>query len=254
MDLLRESAKSLGLTLSAEHLAAFELYYRELDAWNKRFNLTAITGYEEVQSKHLLDSLSCALAFPQESDGEEIPDTIPLQRASHSLLCADVGSGAGFPGLPLKILLPDIRMTLIEATGKKVAFLRHMVEALNLQGVELLHARAEDVGQCAQHRQKYDVVLSRAVAHLAVLAEYCLPLCRLGGRMIAQKGQGAHQEAEDASAALRMLGGAPLGIKALNLPDLPGERYLVVVRKTSHTPSEYPRRPGIPSKKPLGMC
>ena len=127
MRLLQEGSKAMGLTLSSRHLAAFEKYYRELASWNLRFNLTTIIGYEEVQCKHFLDSLSCLLALPQGSRVGRIPDAIPLQVSPGSLWCLDVGSGAGFPGVPMKILLPEAKMALIEATGKKVTFLRHLV-------------------------------------------------------------------------------------------------------------------------------
>lgn len=253
MELLKGEAQSLGLTLAAAHLDAFERYYRELAAWNARFNLTAITGYEDVQRKHFLDSLSCVLALPTEelSPGVELPDTAPLQRRLAPLRCADVGSGAGFPGLPLKILMPDIRLTLIESTGKKADFLRHMVELLDLKNVEVLPYRAEDVGHMSEHRECYDVVVARAVAHLCVLAEYCLPLIRLGGRLIAQKGEGAPAEAAAAQPALDELGGVLRHVKAVALPGLSEERYLVVVDKLTKSPEQYPRRPGMPSKRPL---
>ena len=250
MELLKEGASRLGLILGPRHLVAFETYYRELSLWNQRFNLTAISGYEEVQCKHLLDSLSCILAFPQDERVQGIPDTVPLQRPAQPLLVIDVGSGAGFPGLPLKIMLPDIRMTLLEATAKKITFLRHMVEELGLQDVEIIHGRAEELGQVAEHRERYDLVVARAVATLPVLLEYCLPLCRVGGRVVAQKGEDVREEVETAQNALSILGSALVDIKPVVLPCL-SLRHLVVVDKISRTPPEYPRRPGIPSKKPL---
>ncbi|MEA3407559.1 MAG: 16S rRNA (guanine(527)-N(7))-methyltransferase RsmG, partial [Chloroflexota bacterium] len=207
MELLREGAKDLGLTLSPRHIEMFERYYHELKKWNRRFNLTAITGYEEVQIKHFLDSLSCFVAFPGETLGP-LPNRIPLQIDRRRVWCLDVGSGAGFPGLPLKILAPDIRMTLIDSTRKKVGFLRHMIDILELQDVEAIHARAEELGHMPRHREQYDIVMARAVAHLPILCEYCLPLCRVGGRMIALKGQEAHKEAEESQKALDILGGA----------------------------------------------
>ena len=251
MDLLREAAKGLGLTLSARHLAAFELYYHELETWNQRFNLTAITGYEEVQRKHFLDSLSCILALPQRGGAGPIPDTAPLQLDARPLWCLDVGSGAGFPGIPLKLLLPDAKMTLVEATGKKAGFLRHMVEALNLENVEVLNARAEDVGHLPEHREQYDWVLARAVSNLSVLAEYCLPLCRVGGRMVAEKGSDVAEEAAQAQRAFDILGGALVEIKPVTLPELRAGNHLVVVDKVRKTPADYPRRAGLPAKKPL---
>lgn len=250
MDILREGARDLGLTLSPQHLASFSLYQRELAAWNQRLNLTAITGSEEVQRRHFLDSLTCLLAMPGEG-GDAIPDEVPLQNPAAGLLCADVGTGAGFPGLPVRLLVPDMQLTLIEATAKKVAFLEHMVDALELTDVHVIQARAEDLGHTVRHRERYDVVLSRAVAPLAVLVEYCLPLCRLGGRVIAPKGGDAQAEAEVAVRALETLGGRLVAIKAVELPDVPGRRYLVVIDKVAQTPERYPRRAGMPSKHPL---
>ena len=250
LELLREGAKALGLHLGPHHLVAFETYYRELAAWNQRFNLTAITSYEEIQTKHFLDSLSCLLALPQEEGLRPLPDAVPVLRSSRPLRCADVGSGAGFPGLPLKIILPELQLTLVEATGKKVTFLGHMVHVLSLADVQVLQARAEEMGQQPGHRERYDLVVARAVAQMPVLAEYCLPLCRLGGRFVAQKGEGAHAEAEAARGALERLGGSLGEIKAVHLPGL-SERYLVVVEKVAKTPPEYPRRPGVPAKRPL---
>ena len=252
MRFLQEGCKALGLMLSSTHLAAFQRYYRELASWNLRFNLTTITGYEEVQCKHFLDSLSCLLALPQGGQGGRIPDAIPLQLSPGFLWCLDVGSGAGFPGVPLKILLPEAKMALIEATRKKVEFLRHLVRVLGLERIEVLHGRAEDIAHMPEHRERYDFVVARAVANLSVLAEYCLPFCRVGGRMVAQKGDVAQEEARSAKGAFDILGGALVDIKPVALPGLPAGRCLVVVDKKRKGPDDYPRRPGIPSKKPLG--
>jgi len=251
MRLLQEGCRAFGLTLSAVHLAAFEKYYRELSSWNLRFNLTTITGYEDVQCKHFLDSLSCLLALPQAGPAGGIPDAIPLQLSPRSLWCLDVGSGAGFPGVPLKILLPEAKMALIEATAKKVSFLRHLVRVLGLTGVDVLHGRAEGIAHMPEHRERYDFVVVRAVADLSVLAEYCLPFCRVGGRMVAQKGKGAQDEARLAQRAFGLLGGALVDIKQVILPGLPPDRCLVVVDKKRKGPDEYPRRAGVPSKRPL---
>jgi len=250
MEVLRAGAASLGLTLGAGHVSAFETYYRELAAWNQHLNLTAITGYDEVQRRHFLDSLSCLLALPGGSAPQTLPDVVPLQLASGSLRLADVGSGAGFPGLPLKIMLPDARVTLIEATAKKTAFLHHIVRVLGLGGVEVLTARAEDVGHMPEHREQYDLVVARAVASMCVLAEYCLPLCRVRGRVVAQKGSEGAEDAESAVSAIELLGGALAGVKPVELEELPG-RTLVVIDKVARTPAEYPRRAGMPSKRPL---
>ena len=154
--------------------------------------------------------------------------------------------------MPLKIMLPEAKMTLVEATGKKVSFLRHMASTLGLENVDILHARAEDVAHIPEHRERYDLVTARAVAHLSVLSEYCLPFCRLGGRMVAPKGADAEAEAAAARKALEMLGGSLVGIKPVWWPGSEAERYLIVVDKVAKTPEQYPRRAGIPSKRPLG--
>ena len=263
MRLLQEGARNIGLTLSSRHVALFEAFYRELTSWSERFNLTAIRGYEEVQRKHFLDSLNCLLALPRGGANETIPNAVPLQLESRSIWCMDVGSGAGFPGLPLKIMLPEAKMTLIEAASKKVAFLKYVTNVLGLENVEILHARAEDVAHMPEHRERYDLVVSRAVAHLTVLCEYCLPFCRICGRMIAPKGEDAEQEAQEAQKAIELLGGRLVTVKPVSLPSAPSSpdeggahgdetrHYLVAVDKVTRTPDRYPRRVGIPSKRPL---
>jgi 16S rRNA (guanine527-N7)-methyltransferase len=165
--------------------------------------------------------------------------------------CADVGSGAGFPGLPLKIFCPAMHLTLIEATLKKTLFQQHIVDLLQLGDVEIVCARAEEVGQDSTHREQYDVVLARAVAGLNVLAEYCLPLLRVGGRWVAQKGEGIEDEILAMGEALCVLGGELKAVKPYNLNQVSGTRYLVVVDKVAPTSASYPRRIGIPSKRPL---
>jgi len=250
MELLCEEAKAIGLVLGQQHLAQFDLYYRELASWNQRHNLTAITGYEAVQRKHFLDSLSCLLAFPTAHHDSGIPSTMQVQREMRGLALVDVGSGAGFPGLPLKIMLPNARVTLVESIGKKASFLRHMVQMLDLQDVEVIQGRAEEVARQPAHRERYDVVVARAVAQLSVLCEYCLPFCRVGGRMIAQKGEDALTESAQSAAAIERLGGKLIVVKPVEL-GLGSDRYLVVTDKTERTPSIYPRRVGIPSKRPL---
>ncbi len=250
MELLKAGAKSLGLTLDSERVYAFETYYKELTAWNQRFNLTAVVDYAEVQCRHFLDSLSCLLAFPLQGTPHSISQTVPLRLQSDQI-CLDVGSGAGFPGIPIKIVLPESRMTLLEATGKKAAFLRHMVSKLNLANTEVVNARAEEAARLPQHRAKYDVVLARAVAPMSTLAEYCLPFCRIGGRVIAQKGSDIEEEIAAAQGALGILGGEIIEVKSVAVPGIGGERSLVLIAKTRETPEKYPRRPGMPAKRPL---
>ncbi len=235
-DLLQSGARQYHLELSAGQLAAFEIYARELLDWNQRINLTRITEPQEIITKHFLDSLSVALALA------DLPANLSL---------IDVGAGAGFPGLPLKIALPHLRLTLLEATGKKTKFLEHVIELLHLSDTRVVTARAEEAGRDPAHRQRYDVAVARAVAALPVLAEYTLPLVKPGGRVIAQKGQSPAEEARAAANALGILGGRLQQILPVAVAGLDEQRHLLVIQKTKTTPPQYPRRPGLPAKKPI---
>ena len=230
------SRTRLGVSLSRRQLDAFAWYAAELADWNDRFNLTAITDPASIEVKHFLDSLTCLLALKPRPGDRMI----------------DVGTGAGFPGLPLKIVIPWMQLTLVEATGTKAEFCRHVVEGLGLEAVTVVHGRAEDVGHMPEHRQAYQWAVARAVAHLQVLAEYLMPLVRLGGRAIAQKGETGPAEAQAAEGGLHLLGGRVQQLIAVELPRIPETRYLVVMEKTAATPGEYPRRAGQPSRRPLG--
>jgi 16S rRNA (guanine527-N7)-methyltransferase len=225
----------LGFKLTRRQVEAFEWYAAELLDWNQRFNLTAITDPAAVGTKHFLDSLSCLLVMRGQPPGRAV----------------DVGTGAGFPGLPLKIVLPQIRLTLVEATAKKAEFCRHVVGSLGLEGVEVVHRRAEQIGHLPEHRQSYDWALARAVAAMPVLAEYLLPLLRLGGKAVAQKGESGPAEAHSAERAVRLLGGRVRQLVPVELPGVAETRYLVVLEKLAATPAAYPRRTGVPAKKPL---
>ncbi len=247
---LEYGARELGLCLSAEHLGQFQRYYEELVEWNRRFNLTTVVGYEEVQMRHFLDSLTCLLALPGWSH-EVIGSQLPFICQPQPWQCLDVGAGAGFPGLPLKIVCPELRLTLLEATRKKVEFLLHLADELGLAPVDVIWDRAESLGQNPRYRERYDVVVARAVAELPVLSEFCLPFCRVGGRFIAQKGPEAEREVAEAAAALQALGGVVREVKQVALPGQREERLLVVVDKVAPTPAGYPRRPGIPAKRPI---
>ncbi len=240
MERLQVGARHLGLPLSDRQLATFRLFYQELVEWNRRFNLTAITGYEQVQVRHFLDSLSCILAFR---------DRVRARRGT--LRCMDVGSGAGFPGIPIKIYCPALQVVLLEATRKKVGFLEHVVARLGLKGVRPLWGRAEQVAHLSEHREQYDLVVARAVAGLDVLAEYTLPFCRLGGLVVAQKAATAHEEIQVAGHALSVLGGRLLRVIPVELVGLAEVRNLVVIEKVARTPTRYPRRPGVPARRPL---
>ena len=255
MKVLYEGAKALGLTLTKQELDAFQVYQRELAEWNQRFNLTAISDENQVQLRHFLDSLSCLLALnggrlatPARVDGGRRIGGTVRQMASKAI---DVGTGPGFPGIPLKIVCPRLKLTLLEATGKKVTFLQHMVDVLNMKDVQIVHERAEQAGQSAAHREGYDLVLARAVADLSILAEYTLPLCRMGGQVIAQKGQDVQAEVMAAEHAITLLGGKLRHMIEVELAGLAESRNLVVIDKVARTPGNYPRRPGIPNKTPL---
>jgi 16S rRNA (guanine527-N7)-methyltransferase len=227
--------RQLGLRLSRTQLSALSLYERELVDWNTRFNLTAIRDPQEIHVKHFLDSLTCLLAFRDASIGRLV----------------DIGTGAGLPGIPIKIVYPKMQLTLVESVGKKAEFCRHVVKVLDLPGVEVVQQRAEILGQDPTYREQYDWAVARAVAVLPVLAEYLLPLVRVGGSMLAMKGESGPAEAHSADRALRVLGGHIRQLVPVTLPGVAEERYLVVIDKVAATPSGYPRKVGKPAKHPL---
>lgn len=233
---LAETARQeLGLFLSSGQQEAFAWYAKELVAWNRRFNLTAIEDPSEVEIKHFLDSLTCL----------RVMGTNPSGRL------ADVGSGAGFPGIPLKIAAPDLAVTLVESHEKKAEFCRHVVQGLGLESVEVLNARAEAVGRSPGHRGVYDWAVARAVARLPIVIELLLPLLKVGGMAIAQKGESAPAEVEQAGPALEAIGGRIREMVPVQLPSVPEPRFLVVIEKISVTPERFPRRPGMAAKRPL---
>ncbi len=233
--LVRAALELFDVHLTSRQLAALGVFEKELQTWNEKFNLTAIDESAGIRTKHFLDSFSCALAWKDN----------PPRRL------VDVGTGAGFPGIPLKIIYPSMHLTLVESVGKKANFCRHAVATLKLESVEVITARAEEVGRMPAQRESYDWAVARAVADLSVLAEYLLPLVQVGGRMLAQKGHSGPAEAHKAEFALKMLGGQIRQLLPVTLPGVAEDRYLVVVDKVAATPPQYPRKPGFPSKKPL---
>jgi 16S rRNA (guanine527-N7)-methyltransferase len=239
MDLLARGAPELGLSLDADQLAHFETYYRELADWNGRTNLTSVIQYEEVQVKHFLDSLTVLPA-------------IGSSLATNSRV-VDVGAGAGFPGLPLKLVWPDIHLTLVESTGKKATFLRHMVEILDLPETEVRTGRAEELAHYPDLRGSYDLALARGLARLPTLLEYTLPFTCRGGTVAAWKhgGDGLRAELDSARRALQTLGGRVKSIYPVKATGLDDNRVVVTIEKVKETPEEYPRRPGVPRKQPL---
>lgn len=236
MEKLRQEIESLlGIQMSAWQLNAFERYTQLLLKWNAIHNLTAIREPQQIRSKHFLDSITCVLAM----------------RGTPVKKLIDIGTGAGFPGLILKIIYPDSQVTLVESVAKKLDFCRMVLDELDLADVNLINSRAEDVGQMETHREQYDWAVARAVAVMPVLVEYLLPVVRLGGRMLAMKGSSAPHETQSAEKAIQLLGGRIRQLIPITLPGVVEERYLVVVDKIAATPPAYPRRAGTPSKHPL---
>ncbi len=233
MTILAEHAREFGVDLTSAQLDAFEMYYRALVEWNARFNLTTIIERDQVIIKHFLDSLSVA-------------PTLPSSAAS----IIDIGSGAGFPGLPLKIALPPLRVTVMDSTGKKVVFLKHVIAALNLREITALHARAEELARQPAQREKYDAAVARAVGGLTTLLEYALPFVRVGGVFVAQKGVEVDEEVRHAARAIKELGGRLREVVSVQLPGLE-PRHLIVVEKIAATPIIYPRGGGAPKLKPI---
>jgi 16S rRNA (guanine527-N7)-methyltransferase len=237
MRFLAEGAAALGIKLGAYEIEQFDTYYRELLDWNSRINLTAITDLKDVQVKHFLDSLTVIKALSREK--KVISRFI------------DVGTGAGFPGIPLKIAFPDIKMVLLEATAKKVSFLKHIINQLGMTGIDVITGRAEEIAQKSEYREQFDAVLSRAVAPLQVLAELTLPFCAIGGSVIAQKKGDIQLELEQSGRAINVLGGSLLSVESIQMEGLDDNRCLVVIDKIASTPLKYPRRPGMPEKRPI---
>lgn len=227
----------LGIKLSEIQIEQFHQYYRLLVEWNKVMNLTGITDYDEVNEKHFVDSLSITTVF----NLSEINTVI------------DIGTGAGFPGLPLKIVFPHLKMVLLDSLQKRIGFLNKVIEELKLNDVITLHGRAEDYAREKDYREQFDLCVSRAVAHLSVLSEYCVPYVNVGGNFISYKGGNVKEELEQSKKAVNMLGGKVEKIKKFNLPESDIERSLIVIKKKKSTGKKYPRKAGMPARNPLGV-
>jgi 16S rRNA (guanine527-N7)-methyltransferase len=234
LDLLAAGARAFDLDLAPAQLDQFARYAELLIDWNLRFNLTAIVDPRGIVIKHFLDSLSAARSIP--------PGPIKL---------IDVGAGAGLPGLPLKIARPAISLTLLEATRKKCDFLQAVIDDLHLTDVTVVNARAEEAGRLEEHRAQYDIAIARGVAEMPTLIEYLLPFVKIGGLALAQKSKEVLNDVQRAERALTTLGGRLNDIVAIKVPELNEVRYLVLVEKIDRTPEKYPRRTGVPAKKPL---
>lgn len=237
MSILYQGAREFGVELDEIQQDLFEAYYHLLLEWNQQVNLTAITEYTEVQVKHFLDSLAAA--------------PLIARAAPQNKRLMDVGAGAGFPGAPLAIAFPELRVTLLEATAKKVRFLDTLTRELPLENVTAVHARAEEFAHNERERETYDFAVARAVGELRTLVEYSLPFVRVGGAFIAYKALEAQAEAEAAANAIQTLGGRLREIVPIKLPFKDDVRHLVVIDKVAPTPVRYPRRSGMPEKKPL---
>jgi 16S rRNA (guanine527-N7)-methyltransferase len=237
-NILINNAQKMGINLHKEQIKKFSRYLELLIQWNQKINLTSLKTPHEIIIKHFLDSISCIKVITKYINIEEI-----------SII--DVGTGAGFPGIPIKITCPSIRLYLLEARKKKTVFLEKIIEEMNFQQVEILDGRAEAFGKCPNYREKYDIALSRAVASLNTLSEYCLPLVRVGGLFIAQKGRSYNEEIDKALKTVQLLGGELIGVENVRIPFINQERYLLVIKKIKGTPLKYPRKEGLPQKRPL---
>lgn len=233
--LIKDTRDLIGITLSPRQISLLGAYETELAAWNERFNLTAIHEPDQVRTKHFLDSFS----------------TLLVLRNTPQKRLIDIGTGAGFPGIPLKILLPDMEVLLVDSVHKKTDFCSHIIQRLDLKGIDVIHERVEHLGQDRRYREQFDWAVARAVAQFSTLAEYLLPLVRIGGKMLAMKGDQGPFEAQQASRAISLLGGELQQVRSVTLPGVTEERFLITVGKKASTPDKYPRRVGAPAKKPL---
>lgn len=235
LELIQYTKDLLNISLNRYQVEQLERYEKTLMDWNQQMNLTAIRDPKQIRIKHFLDSFTCTF----------------IARDLNNSSVIDIGTGAGFPGIPLKILFPKMKLILVESVRKKVDFCRNVVDILRLDNVEVLNERAERIGQDKKHRQKYDWVVARAVALMPILVEYLLPLTRVGGKVLAMKGEKALAETHQAEFAMQILGGHLHKITPVTLPGVVEQRYLIEIDKIAATPKEFPRRVGLPGKQPL---
>ncbi|BDF35933.1 ribosomal RNA small subunit methyltransferase G [Lachnospiraceae bacterium] len=234
-NILESKLQELNITLDENQSEQFHIFYNLLTEWNKVMNLTGITEYEEVVEKHFLDSLAIVKA-------------VDLQKVQNII---DIGTGAGFPGIPLKIAYPQLDVTLLDSLNKRVRFLDTVIENTGLNGIKAMHGRAEDYAKQTEYRENYDLCVSRAVANLATLSEYCIPYIRTGGIFVPYKSEDVENEVEHSKKAISLLGGNIKDIVKFQLPGTDIGRSFIIIEKTNITPKKYPRKAGLPTKEPL---
>ena len=230
---MSKKSKILGVRFSVEQIEQFYKYMNLLIEWNEKMNLTAITEPKEIILKHFIDSITIL---------KYIDDNSKL---------VDVGTGPGFPGVPLSIMNPTLKITLVDSLNKRLIFLQEVVKELNLKNIEIVHARAEEFGQNKNYREKFDIATSRAVANLATLSEYLVPLVKIGGKIISMKASNAKEEINDAQKAIEVLGGKIEKIEEFDLPESDIGRTIIIIDKNKCTPAIYPRKAGTPAKEPI---
>jgi len=235
MNQLENAFEQLNISADSETILKFEKYMKLVLAWNEKVNLTAITDESEFIKKHFIDSVLCA-GFDEMKNAKTM---------------IDVGTGAGFPGVPLALIFPDKRFLLIDSLGKRIKILDEILESLGIANVETLHTRAEDLAHNEAYREKFDICVSRAVANLATLSEYCLPFVNIGGTFISYKGPDAGEELQEAKSAIKILGGETESIRNVNVEGFDLSHNMVVIKKKQKTPLKYPRKAGTPTKEPL---
>lgn len=234
---LKNLSSKLDIALSDEQIEQFQIYYEMLIETNKVMNLTAITQLDEVVTKHFLDSIALANVYQIIKNKE--------------LKIIDLGTGAGFPGIPLKIAFPQLQVTLMDSLNKRVKFLNSVIDELSLVNIDAIHGRAEEMARKTEYRQQYDLCVSRAVANLSTLTEYCLPFVKVDGMFISYKSSNIEDELNLSLNAIKILGGKLTEVKKLSLPESDIERSFVMIKKIKNTPKTYPRKPGTASKEPI---